>query len=120
MTLVDTSVWVEHLRQGNARLARLLEGGDVVAHPYVVGELALGDLPRREVVLADLLNLPAAAVATPAEVLAFTQRQRLYGRGIGFVNAALMASAALTPGTALWTHDRRLRAVAAELGLAAA
>jgi predicted nucleic acid-binding protein len=118
LILADTSVWVEHLRRGDARLTGLLEEGRVLAHPYVIGELALGNLQRRDAVLGELLSLPAATVAEPMELLEFARERRLHGRGIGYVDAALLAAVALTPGAQLWTLDRRLRAVAAELGLA--
>jgi predicted nucleic acid-binding protein len=118
--LVDTSVWIEHLRAGSERLATLLNKGEVLLHPYVIGELALGNLQRRDAVLADLRDLPQATVASDAEVLRFIDSRTLFGRGIGYVDAHLLAAARLTAGAELWTHDRRLQAVAAELSLAAA
>jgi predicted nucleic acid-binding protein len=117
--LVDTSVWVQHLRRSDAVLARLLEHGEVLIHPFIVGELAMGGLWRREAVLNDLQELPAATAAADVEVLDFVERMKLYGRGIGYVDAHLLASARLTPDCALWTRDRRLAAIAAELNLAA-
>jgi predicted nucleic acid-binding protein len=116
--LVDTSVWVDHLRAGVARLAALLERGAVVVHPFVVGEIACGNLVQRGSVLELLQNLPAAVVAEPTEVLAFVERHRLYGRGVGYVDVHLLASIALTEATALWTRDKRLDAVARSLGYA--
>lgn len=118
MILVDTSVWVDHLRAGVARLAALLERGAVVVHPFVVGEIACGNLVQRGSVLELLQNLPAAVVAEPTEVLAFVERHRLYGRGVGYVDVHLLASIALTEATALWTRDKRLDAVARSLGYA--
>ncbi|HLI65595.1 MAG TPA: PIN domain-containing protein [Caulobacteraceae bacterium] len=117
MILADTSVWVEHLRVGDATLARRLADGLVLAHPFVIGELALGNLRRRATLLADLADLPAAEVATPGEVLAFVEREALGGRGIGYVDAHLLAAARLSAAT-LWTRHRRLHAVAQTLGLA--
>jgi predicted nucleic acid-binding protein len=118
--LVDTSVWIEHLRAGDERLTALLSRGEVLGHPFVIGELALGNLRRRDAFLRDLRDLPQATAAADEEVLHFIDRQALFGRGIGYVDAHLLAAARLTAGTRLWTRDRRLLAVAAELGLAAA
>ena len=119
MILVDTSVWVEHLHSGNEDLAALLNGGEVLAHPFVIGELALGNLRPREPFLSDLRDLPQAIVAKDEEVLRMINRQALFGRGIGYVDAHLLAAARLTADSKLWTRDRRLQAVAVELGLAA-
>jgi predicted nucleic acid-binding protein len=112
LILVDTSVWVDHLRAGNGTLAALLTRGAVLAHPCVTGELALGHLKQRKILLAALADLPQAVVATDPEVLAFIDSQTLFGRGIGYVDAHLLASARLTHGAKLWTTDRRLHAVA--------
>ena len=119
MILVDTSIWVDYLRVGDERLAALLEGGEVLAHPFVIGELALGNLRQRNVFLSDLLRLPQADVASDEEVLGLIDREKLFGRGIGYVDAHLLAATRLTTDTRLWTRDRTLNAVAAELGLAA-
>ena len=118
MILVDTSVWVDHLRAGNARLARLLEDGEVVSHPFVIGELALGNLRRRDTVLDALSELPQANVATDIEVLHLIRKEALFGRGIGYLDAHLLASVRLTPPARLWTRDQRLHGVAEHLGLA--
>jgi hypothetical protein len=117
--LVDTSVWVDHLRNGDERLAGLLEHTLVLAHPYVVGELALGQLRQRDAVISDLLDLPMANVASDGEVLQFIERETLHGTGIGYVDAHLLAATRLTPGATLWTRDRRLLAAAERLSLAA-
>jgi len=117
--LVDTSVWINHLRLASAILSELLDDGEVLVHPFVLGELALGNLRRRDAFLSDLRDLPRAAVATDEEVISLIDRQTLFGRGIGYVDAHLLAAARLTAGTKLWTHDRRLQAVAAQLGVAA-
>jgi predicted nucleic acid-binding protein len=117
MILVDTSIWVDHLRQGDARLKKLLEAGQVAIHPFVVGELALGNLRQRDIVLASLRDLPHAVSAGNEEVFDFIERQALAGTGIGWVDAHLLASARLTSAS-LWTRDKRLRALAIQLGLA--
>lgn len=118
MILVDTSVWVEHLRHGLPRLATLLQDGEVLIHPWVIGELACGNLRNRSQVLELLQGLPAATVASDAEVLLLIERDRLMGRGIGYVDAHLLASAQLSY-CRMWTQDRRLAAVAQQQGLAA-
>ena len=118
MILADTSVWVEHLRRGLPRLATLLQGGEVLIHPWVIGELACGNLRNRSQVLELLQGLPAATVARDAEVLHLIERDRLMGRGMGYVDAHVLASARLSH-CRLWTQDRGLAAVALEQGLAA-
>jgi predicted nucleic acid-binding protein len=118
--LVDTSIWVDHLRVGDERLAALLDGGEVLAHPFVIGELALGNLRQRNVFLSDLLRLRQADVASDEEVLRLIEREKLFGRRIGYVDAHLLAAARLTADTKLWTRDRTLNTTAAQLGLAAA
>ena len=118
MILVDTSVWVDHLRAKNDTLVRWLEAGMVLTHPFVIGELALGNLREREVVLEALSDLPRADVATDEEALRFIDRYSLFGRGIGYVDVHLLAGAQLTAGAELWTIDRRLHDVAVQLGLA--
>ena len=120
MILVDTSVWVDHLRAGAAALGGLLYNGGALGHPFVTGELALGNLRQRDLVLNALRRLPQATVAADEEVLHFINRQGLFGLGIGYVDAHLLAAVRLTPGAKLWTRDRRLQAAAAQLGLAAA
>jgi predicted nucleic acid-binding protein len=117
--LVDSSVWVDHLRSGNATLARLLDDGRVIAHPFVVGELALGSMRQREFILTALQDLPQAVVASDIEVLRFINQQALHGLGIGYVDAHLLASVRLTAGGSLWTRDKRLQSVADRLGVAA-
>lgn len=119
MILVDTSVWVDHLRLDNATLAELLERGLALMHPFVIGELALGNLRQRELVLRMLSRLPKIAVATDAEVLRFIDHHSLFGRGVGYVDVHLLAAAKLTAGSRLWTFDKRLNDVAAQLGIAA-
>lgn len=118
MILVDTSVWVDHLRSGEPSLAAALEGGQVLMHPFVLGELACGNLKNRDEVLRLLGDLPTAPTATDPEVRAFIERRALMGRGIGYIDVHLLASAALSSVARLWTWDRRLAAVATELELA--
>lgn len=117
MVIADTSVWVDHLRHGNGTLAALLDDGEVLAHPFVIGELACGHLKNRAEILQLLCQLPPAAEATDDETLALIEERRLMGRGIGFVDAHLLAAAALTPFAHLWTLDKRLAAVATDIGL---
>jgi predicted nucleic acid-binding protein len=114
--LVDTSIWVDHLRSGVPQLTAALQAGEVFIHPWVIGELACGNLRDRGRVLQLLQGLPAASVATPAEVLALIEQHQLMGRGIGFVDAQLLASAKITHCT-LWTQDRRLADLAQALGV---
>lgn len=117
MMLVDTSVWIDHLRQGDAELAAALEAGQVRVHPFVVGELACGNLRARAEVLRLLQALPVSPMATDSEVLFFMDQQALMGRGIGYIDVHLLASARLG-GFLLWTRDKKLHAIAAGLGLA--
>ena len=118
MILVDTSVWVDHLQRGNAALAERLTRAQVLGHPFVLGELALGSLRQRATILQALQHLPAAAVATDDEVLGFITTHALHGIGIGYVDAHLLAAVRLTPGAQLWTLDKRLQAAASQLDLA--
>jgi predicted nucleic acid-binding protein len=120
MILVDTSVWIDHLRRGEPRLARRLEAGEVLSHPLVIGELATGNLRQRDVVLGALRGLPASVVASHDEVMAFIEREALHGLGVGYVDACLLAATRLSPDARLWTGDRRLFELAARMGVAAA
>lgn len=117
MILVDTSIWIDHLRVGNGELVARLEHGEVLGHPWVRGELALGRLSHRQEVLELLADLPQATVATTDEVMALIDARELPGSGIGFVDVHLLAATLLTAGTTLWTRDARLRAVAMKLGV---
>ena len=117
MILVDTSVWVDHLRSSDERLVGLLDAGMVLAHPFVIGELTLGNLGQRETVLSALSDLPRAIVATDAEVLHFIDRHTLFGRGIGYIDIHLLAAVGLTAGAGLWARDKRLHGIALQLGL---
>jgi predicted nucleic acid-binding protein len=116
MVLVDTSVWIAHFRERQPVLIDLLRDGLVLAHPFVSGELACGNLSKRASLLADLATLPAAAPATDAEVMRLVESRKLWGRGLGWVDAHLLASA-LISHCRLWALDKRLRTVASELGL---
>lgn len=118
MILVDTSVWVDHLRRGDAGLVDLLERSAVLVHPFVVGEIACGSLRNRESILELLQDLPAAVVASPDEVLKFIETHVLHGKGIGYVDVHLLAAVALTPDATLWTRDTKLRRIAGWLGCA--
>jgi predicted nucleic acid-binding protein len=117
MILVDTAVWIDHLRTGNAALVELLDRSSVIAHPWVIGELALGNLTNRTEILALLHGLPQATLARHDEVLGLIQHDALYDTGIGYVDAQLLAASRLTPDTRLWSTDKRLVAVATRLGL---
>ena len=119
MILVDTSMWIDHLRHGDAELARLLNAGQIFGHRFVTGELALGSLKNRDGVLNALSGLPQACVATDEEVMQFIANHALFGIGIGYVDAHLLASVRLSPGALLWTRDKRLLAASVRLGLSA-
>lgn len=116
MILVDTSVWVDHLRSGNRTLTAALEQEQVLVHPFVIGELACGAIRNREEILSHLQTLPSARFADDQEVLEFVERRRLFGRGIGWIDAHLLASAMLTDARLL-TLDRDLARLAARLGV---
>lgn len=118
MILVDTSVWVDHLRKVDRAMQRLLDDADVLSHPLLIGELAMGHLHPREAILEMLKELPAATIADHDEVLRFISQQQLYGLGIGYIDAHLLAAVRLTPDASLWTRDGRLLKVAESLNLA--
>ncbi len=119
MILVDSSVWVDHLRQGDRRLITLLETSQVLTHPFVVGELALGSLKNRESILTSLKGLPQAASATDEEVMQFIELNALWGVGIGYIDAHLLAAVRLNAGSQLWTRHKRLGTIADRMGLSA-
>lgn len=116
MVLVDTSVWVDHLRSGNVQLAALLDEGDVICHPFIIAELACGTLPDRTDTLKRLQDLPQADVASQDEIMSFIDTDQLMGIGLGFVDVHLLASSRLTM-TPLWTRDLPLKKAAARLGV---
>jgi predicted nucleic acid-binding protein len=112
--LVDSSVWVGHFKQRNDHLVALLEDGAVVCHPYIVGEVACGTPPTRKAVIGLLAELESAPLATQEELLAMMDARQLYGRGCGFVDMSLLASALLSEKTLIWTLDKRLELLATE------
>jgi predicted nucleic acid-binding protein len=114
MVLVDTSVWISHFRAGNKRLASLLNGGEVVSHPFVIGELACGNLKNRSEILSLLKTLPSAKKAAHDEIMAFIEDAGLEGRGLGYIDIHLLASALLS-NVPLWTIDRKLDKAATDL-----
>ena len=115
--LVDTSVWVDHLRHGEALLQDLLRSGQVATHPFIIGELACGNLAHRAEILRLLSELPMVSVASHEEVLHLIEQHRIHGKGLGWLDAHLLASAMLSKSP-LWTRDRKLAAVAKALGIA--
>ena len=117
MILVDTSIWVDHLRKGDAAFAAALKANRVATHPFVIGELACGQLRARDQILSLLRSLPKVPTATDEEALQFLERRRLYGRGLGYIDVHLLAAASLHRDGRLWTRDKRLNAAAAELHL---
>jgi hypothetical protein len=114
--LVDTSIWVQHLRHRQLGLVSLLQRAEVQCHPFIVGELACGSINRRSEILQLLRRLPSAPVVENEEVITFVERHRLMGRGVGWVDVHLLASAVLE-GVLLWSADRRLAAIARSLGV---
>jgi predicted nucleic acid-binding protein len=121
MILVDTSIWIDHINASDPMLTTLLAEERVLGHPYVIGEISLGSLRDRDLVLVlgALLDLPRAPVATPEETFYLIERESLFNRGIGYVDTSLLASARLQPGITIWTRDKRLKKVADELNLGA-
>jgi predicted nucleic acid-binding protein len=119
LILADTSIWIDHFRKGDDELARQLNRGQIVMHPWVIGELSLGQLSHRAEILSTLADLPATLVASNAEVFGVIERYGLSGTGIGYVDAYLLAATLLTPDTMLWTRDRRLGSAAENMGLRA-
>ena len=117
--LVDTSVWIDHLRRGSRELAELLNQGVVVVHPFVVGELACGNLRNRAEILALLQALPSAPLVEHDEALEFLESEDLQGSGLGWIDVHLLASARLQ-NVGLWSLDKALASAAARLGIAGA
>lgn len=117
MVLADTSVWIAHFRHGEPKLAELLVRGSILIHPWILGELACGNLRDRHSIFADLGALPRVQLSPQADTLALIDERKLWGRGLGWTDVHLLASALLSQ-CALWTLDKRLSAAAADLGLA--
>jgi len=117
LILADTSVWIDHFRSGNKELHRQLSRGQVVIHPFIIAELALGSLKDRTKSLALLDLLPHVRVAQLNEIRALIEARRLYGHGIGLTDAHLIASVLINPPTLLWTRDKQLRRLAEALGI---
>jgi predicted nucleic acid-binding protein len=115
--LADTSVWIDHLRAGDPRMQGLLDDGQIIMHPMIVGELGLGQLRRRARTLAELDGLLEVKVAQLSEVRRMIEVRQLYGKGIGLIDAHLVASCLITPGTQLWTRDSALKGVAKTIGI---
>jgi len=115
--LADTSVWIDHLRAGNPRMQELLDGEQIIMHPMIVAELGLGSLRQRAKTLAELDGLLEVNVAQLSAVRRMIEVQRLYGKGIGLIDAHFLASCLITPGTQLWTRDTALKGVAKAVGV---
>jgi predicted nucleic acid-binding protein len=114
MVIVDTSVWILHFREGSKELSGLLNEGSVLCHPFIIGELACGNLKDRAAILSYLKLLPMSIEAEPEEVLSFIESNHLMGQGIGYVDTHLITSAVLT-GVPLWTFDKKLVQIAVSL-----
>lgn len=119
MILADTSVWADHLRLSEPILAELLVRGEVVMHPFVLGEIALGHIRKRSQWMLALSELPAVHVADPEEVLQMIEQRKLVAQGVGYVDVHLLATTLTSRGVRLWSRDKRLRDMASEFGIAA-
>lgn len=117
MILADSSIWIDHLRRADSRLGALLQTESIVGHAFVTGEIALGTIATRDRVVAALEELPQLRVAAPSQVSILIENHRLWGCGIGYIDAHLLASVSIAPGTKLWTRDKRLQAQAERLGV---
>jgi predicted nucleic acid-binding protein len=118
MILIDSSIWIDHIRRANPILSGLLENDRVLLHPFVIGEIAMGSLSNRLTVIAQLSKQRQIAVVIHEEVMTFIEANNLFGIGIGYVDAHLLASVKITPHAQFWTRDNRLAAVAARFHLA--
>ena len=116
MILVDTSVWISHLREGNDHLVSLLNNGHVFCHPFIIGELACGNLSNREQILSFLSFLPQCRNVDPDEIFIFIENNKLMGKGLGYIDVCLLASSVLSD-ISIWTYDKRLQQAALNLGL---
>ena len=119
MILADTSIWIDHFRAHDLMLAHVLERNEVLIHPFVLGEISLGNFGDRKRKLVMLAKLPLATLASAAEVARAIEDNRLHGLGVGYIDVHLAVSTMLTRDARLWTRDRRLRSVAEQLGVAA-
>ena len=119
MILADTSVWADHLRRNDPVLSALLSDGKIVMHPFVLGEIAMGYLRKRQIWLSALSQLPSVHVAEPEEMLTFVEARKLIGTGVGYVDAHLLATAVVTPDCKIWTRDKRFGDAAKRLGVGA-
>lgn len=117
MILADTSIWVAHLRLADPTLGMRLRAREILSHPFVIGELAMGNLGQRAAKLQLLDELPKAVVASHDEVMTLIEQHGLHGLGVGYIDMHLLASTRLTPGARLWTRDQRLHAVGAQMGV---
>lgn len=118
MILADSAVWIDHLRRPNGELAAMLQAELILGHPFVTGEIALGSLKERTVIIRRLDQLEQLPIARADEVAALIEAERLYGCGIGYVDAHLLASVRLISGTSIWTRDKRLHSIAQRMGCA--
>jgi predicted nucleic acid-binding protein len=119
LILADTSIWIDHFRRSNFQLAQFLDHGDIVMHPFIIGELVLGKVAKIAEMIEFFQLLPKTIVASADEILDFIAKRKLSGSGIGYVDVHLLAAAALMPETLVWTRDKKLRAAAQALSLAA-
>jgi len=117
MILADTTIWIDHLNHGDLEFEQRLNNEEILMHPFIAGELALGPLPDRKKTIFYLDNLPRVGVAQQSEVRHMIEAYVLHNRGIGLIDAHLIAAALLNPGTQLWTRDGKLRKIATRLNL---
>ena len=118
MLLVDTSIWIDYLRQGDSELAQRVSEGQIVMHGMVLGELAVGNFRQRQLLLKRWRSLPFITTATDSQVLDFLENYQLMGRGIGWIDLHLLTAVSLADETSLWTRDKRLKTIADDLGFA--
>lgn len=118
MILADTSIWIDYFRSGHTRLMQALQLNEVCIHPFIIGELACGNLKDRPTVLGLLAGLPSLRMLNPHEVLYFIDQQKLMGRGLGYIDVHLLAATLIAPDTQLWTRDLKLFHAAKALGVA--
>ncbi len=118
MILVDSSIWIDHFRAGDTHLHELLNAEEIIIHTFVIGELSLGHIPRYDEIMTMLTDLPTIPIADDAEVRHMIRSNRLFGKGIGYVDAHLLASILLSVGHTLWTRDKRLHGIAGTFGVA--